>query len=112
MIVSKLEINLSDEENGVEIGRKVALGGDKDEITRDLKAVGYALAESARRRKLEEPKETAERIQFEQALAEGFRMDADEAKEMDRAAAEEIEEKILEECAERMDEEFVRGLRS
>lgn len=112
MIVSKLEINLFDEGNEVEIGRKVALGGDKDEITRDLKAVGYALAESARRRKLEEPKETAERIQFEQALAEGFRMDADEAKEMDRAAAEDIEEKIREECVERMDEEFVRGWRS
>lgn len=112
MIVSKLEINLSDEGNEVEIGRKVALGGEREEIVRDLKAVGYALAESARRRKLEEPKETAERIQFEQALAEGFRMDADEAKEMDRAAAEDIEEKIREECVERMDEEFVRGWRS
>lgn len=88
MIVSKLEINLSDEGNEVEIGRKVALGGEREEIVRDLKAVGYALAESARRRKLEEPKESAERIQFEQALAEGFRMDADEAEEMDRAAAE------------------------
>lgn len=112
MIVSKIEINLSDEGNEVEIARKVALGGEREEIVRDLKAIGYALAQRARRRKLEEPKETAERIQFEQALAEGFRMDADEVKEMDCAAADEIEEKILKECAERMDEEFVREWRS
>lgn len=112
MIKTEIDIVFNKETNDVEIGRKVALGGEREEIVRDLKSVGYALAESARRRKLEEPKETAERIQFEQALAEGFRMDADEAKEMDRAAAEEIEEKIREKVAERMDEEFVRGWRS
>lgn len=112
MIVSKLEINLSDEGNEVEIGRKVILDGEREEIVRDLKAIGCALAESARRRKLEEPKESAERIQFEQALAEGFRMDADEAKEMDRAAAEEIEEKISEECADIVAEETAERWRA
>lgn len=102
MIVSKLEINLSDEGNEVEIGRKVALGGEREEIVRDLKAVGYALAKNARKRNLTKPKETAERVQFEQALSEGFRMDADEAREMDRPAAEEI--------ADRMEKEFGRAL--
>lgn len=112
MIKIEIDIVFNKETHDVEISRKVALGGEREEIVRDLKAVGYALAESARRRKLEEPKETAERIQFEQALAEGFRMDADEAKEMDRAAAEEIEEKIHEEVAERLGEELVREWRS
>ena len=112
MIKTEIGFVFHKETNEVEITRKVAMGGEREEIVRDLKSVGYALAKSARKRKLEEPEKTAERIQFEQALAEGFRMDAAEVKEMDSAAAEEMEEKIREKVAERLGEEFVRGWRS
>lgn len=71
--------------------------GERETIAHDLMAIGYALAESARRRDLDEPEGTAERIKFEQAFAEGFRMDADEAKEIDRAESEEIADRIADE---------------
>jgi len=112
MIKTGFEIVFNKETNDVEIARKVAMGGEREEIVRDLKSVGYALAKRIRQRKLEEPEETAERIQFEQAFAEGFRMDADEVKEMDSAAAEEMKEQICEKVAERLGEDFVREWRS
>lgn len=102
MILSHMKIVVHNDTNEADIRREVHITGDNDEISRDLKAVGYALAKNARKRNLTKPKETAERIQFEQALSEGFRMDADEAREMDRSAAEEI--------ADRMEKEFGRAL--
>lgn len=102
MILSRMRIVVHNDTNEADIRREIHITGDNDEISRDLKAVGYALAKNARKRKLPKPKETAERVQFEQALSEGFRMDADEAREMDRSAAEEI--------ADRMEKEFGRAL--
>ena len=102
MILSQMKIVVHNDTNEADIRREVHITGDNDEISRDLKAVGYALAKNARKRNLTKPKETAERVQFEQALSEGFRMDADEAREMDRSAAEEI--------ADRMEKEFGRAL--
>jgi hypothetical protein len=102
MIISRMKIVVHEETSEADIRREVHITGNNDEISRDLKAVGYALAKNARKRNLTKPKETAERVQFEQALSEGFRMDADEASEMDRSAAEEI--------ADRMEKEFGRAL--
>lgn len=102
MILSRMKIVVHEETSEAYIRREVHITGDNDEISRDLKVVGYALAKNARKRNLTKPKETAERVQFEQALSEGFRMDADEAREMDRSAAEEI--------ADRMEKEFGRAL--
>lgn len=94
MILSRMKIVVHEDTNEADIRREVHITGDNDEISRDLKAVGFALARNARKRNLTKPKETAERVQFEQALSEGFRMDADEAREMDRDAAEKIENEI------------------
>lgn len=102
MILTRMKIVVHNDTNEADIRREVHITGDNDEISRDLKAVGFALAKNARKRNLTKPKETAERVQFEQALSEGFRMDADEAREMDRSAAEEI--------ADRMEKEFGRAL--
>ena len=102
MILSRMKIVVHEDTNEADIRREVHITGDNDEISRDLKAVGFALAKNARKRNLTKPKETAERVQFEQALSEGFRMDADEAREMDRSAADEI--------ADRMQKEFGRVL--
>lgn len=102
MILTRMKIVVHNDTNEADIRREVHITGDNDEISRDLKAVGFALAKNARKRNLTKPKETAERVQFEQALSEGFRMDADEAREMDRSAADEI--------ADRMQKEFGRVL--
>lgn len=102
MILTRMKIVVNNDTNEADIRREVHITGDNDEISRDLKAVGFALAKNARKRNLTKPKETAERVQFEQALSEGFRMDADEAREMDRSAADEI--------ADRMQKEFGRVL--
>lgn len=102
MILTRMKIVVHNDTNEADIRREVHITGDNDEISRDLKAVGFALAKNARKRNLTKPKETAERVQFEQALSEGFRMDADEAREMDRSAADEI--------ADRMEKEFGRAL--
>ena len=112
MIKTEIGFVFHKETNEVEITRKVAMVGEREEIVRDLKSVGYALAKRIRHRKLEEPEETAVRIQFEQAFAEGFRMDAAEVKEMDSAAAEELKEQIREKVAERLGEDFVREWRA
>lgn len=102
MILTRMKIVVHNDTNEADIRREVHITGDNDEISRDLKAVGFALAKNAQKRNLTKPKETAERVQFEQALSEGFRMDADEAREMDRSAADEI--------ADRMQKEFGRVL--
>lgn len=102
MILTRMKIVVHNDTNEADIRREVHITGDNDEISRDLKAVGFALAKNARKRNLTKPKETAERVQFEQALSEGFRMDADEAREMDRSAADEI--------ADRMQKDFGRVL--
>lgn len=102
MILTRMKIVVHNDTNEADIRREVHITGDNDEISRDLKAVGFALAKNARKRNLTKPKETAERVQFEQELSEGFRMDADVAREMDRSAADEI--------ADRMQKEFGRVL--
>lgn len=105
MIKSSLEPKLNDD-GVLSIARVVEMFGDRGDIIADLKAIAFTLANKSKKAGTKE-QQTAERIVFEQAFAEGFRMTLEEAKEMDEQACEEMQEEIV----RGLSEEFGDGVK-
>ena len=76
--------------------RKIKIDGSAETVAHDITALGYALAENARRNGFSKSKTNAHRIMFEQAFAAGFRMTEDEVNDMDIAEIEEMEKFVTE----------------